>query len=66
MDIDFDALGDAPASTRQAWLSEMEAARFALEQHEQISSDSWTDMQPVPVDTEGSIRFCRRRKRCLS
>ena len=65
LDIDFDAIGDAPASTRQAWLSEMEAACFASEQHEQISSDSWTDMQPDPVDTEGSIRFRRRRKRSL-
>ena len=66
LDIDFDELGDAPASTRQAWLSEVEAARLASEQHEQISNDSWADMQLDPVDTEGSIRFRRRRKRCLN
>jgi len=66
LDIDFDELGDAPASTRQAWLSEMEAARLASEQQEQIGSDSWTDMHLDPVDTEGSIRFRRRRKRYLN
>jgi hypothetical protein len=63
LELDFDALGDAPSSTRQAWLSEMEAARCASRLHEDVGDDLWVDTQPAPVDTEGSIRFRRRRRR---
>ncbi len=63
LEIDFDALGDAPSSTCQAWLSEMEAARCASSLHEDAEEDFWVDAQPAPIDTEGSIRFRRRRRR---
>jgi hypothetical protein len=66
LNIDFEALGDAPSSTRQAWLSEMEAARCVSHQNDSIEDDPWTDMRPAPVDTEGSIRFRRRRRRGFS
>jgi hypothetical protein len=65
LDIDFRLLGNAPAVTRQAWLAEMEAARSAAVSgyfspgHD--PSDA-TQHLPFPVDTEGSIRFRRRRR----
>ena len=50
---------------RQLWISEMEAAtsaaRLAEAQQEQVI---WEEPQlDTPVDTEGSIRFRRRRKK---
>ena len=60
-------LSDAPATTRQVWLAEMEAARcaadsgnFALPSIRPAARDL-----PTPVNTEGSIHFCRQR-RCQS
>lgn len=68
LDIDFDALGDGPATTRQAWISEMDAARAAARYEAGADAEGETDelfqTAPPPVDTEGSIRFrCRRRRR---
>lgn len=63
--IDFESLGNSPAIMRQLWISEMEAATVAARcesarQEEVI----WENEQREPlIDTEGSIRFRRRRKR---
>ena len=44
LNIHFEALGDAPPlSTRQAWLSEMEAARCVTHQNDSIADDPWID-----------------------
>jgi hypothetical protein len=65
LDVDFDELGDGPASSRQMWLAEMDAARCAA----RYADGDYTDVileEPrldTPVDTEGSIRFRRRRRR---
>jgi hypothetical protein len=67
LDIDFEKLGDGPSAARQAWISEMEAARAAAcyasrEELEGDLDDLYCSIL-VQVDTEGSIRFCRRRRR---
>jgi hypothetical protein len=63
LDIDFEELGEAPAVERQIWLSEMRSAANA-------ASLAQGDPLPFPpssegptVDTEGSIRYRRRRRR---
>jgi hypothetical protein len=65
LDVDFRTLGEAPAATRQAWLAEMEAARCAVNTYSHDMSAVYTPpgSLPAPVDTEGSIRFRRRRRR---
>jgi hypothetical protein len=67
LEIDFESLGDGPATARQAWISEMEAARAAacFESCEDIQDgiDDQYHSLPTQVDTEGSIRFRRRRRR---
>jgi hypothetical protein len=65
LEVDFEALGDGPAIARQIWLSEMKAATSAARIAEELPQ---TVGEPVgylsvPVDTEGSIRFRRRRRR---
>ena len=60
LEVDFEALGDAPAIDRQLWLAEMEAARIASGSLPALPFD--TDPS-APIDTEGSIKFRRRRKR---
>jgi hypothetical protein len=65
LSVDFEELGNSPAIMRQLWISEMEAAtsaaRLAEAQQEQVI---WEEPQlDTPVDTEGSIRFRRRRKK---
>lgn len=68
LDIDFEALGDAPANMRQMWVAEMEAATTAAGVAAETSLDPGeghlgTARLCPPVDTEGSIRFrCRRRR----
>jgi hypothetical protein len=67
LEINFDELGDGSSACRQAWISEMEAARAAASyaasaETDDISPES-SPWMPVPVDTEGSIRFRRRRRR---
>ena len=63
--IDFESLGNSPAIMRQLWVAEMEAATVAARcesarQEEVI----WENEQlESPIDTEGSIRFRRRRRR---
>ena len=65
LSVDFEELGNSPAIMHQLWISEMEAAtsaaRLAEAQQEQVI---WEEPQlDTPVDTEGSIRFRRRRKK---
>ena len=65
LSIDFEELGNSPAIMRQLWISEMEAATNASRLHDARQEQIiWEDPQlDTPVDTEGSIRFRRRRKR---
>lgn len=65
LSIDFEELGSSPAIMRQLWISEMEAATNASRLHDARQEQIiWEDPQlDTPVDTEGSIRFRRRRKR---
>jgi hypothetical protein len=59
LEIDFESLGDGPPTARQAWISEMEAARAAarFESCEDIQDDIDDQYHSLPtqVDTEGSI-----------
>ena len=41
------------------------AVRCAMNQNDGIADELWIDMQPAPVDTDGSIRFRRRHRRSL-
>jgi len=65
LDVNFEDLGEGSASARQMWLAEMDAARCAAT----YADGDYTDVileEPrieAPVDTEGSIRFRRRRRR---
>jgi hypothetical protein len=63
--VDFESLGNSPAIMRQLWISEMEAATAAARLESAQQEDViWENDQPeVPIDTEGSIWFRRRRKR---
>ena len=67
LELDFDDLGDGAAASRQMWISEMEAASAAARDAGIDGSDAFAgDTFPtptVPVDTDGSIRFHRRRRR---
>lgn len=65
LDIDFESLGDAPAIHRQLWLSEMRAASNAADIARGESATLIHDYTGPAVDTEGSIRFRRRRRRSL-
>ena len=67
LELDFDDLGDGTAASRQMWISEMEAASAAarnsgIEESDDFAGDTFP-APPAPVDTAGSIRFrrCRRR-----
>ena len=67
LDLVFDALGDGAAASRQMWISEMEAASAAarnagLDGADDLYSNTFHNPLP-PIDTEGSIRFRRRRRR---
>jgi hypothetical protein len=64
LDLDFEKLGEASSDMRKAWVSEMESARCAatLVSSDLADEDLIGDL-PAPVDTEGSIRFRRRRRR---
>ena len=70
LDEDFEALGSAHAADRECWVASMDAAVAAAghakrkaqqdadeEAHEGVAS------APIPIDSEGSIRYRRRRKR---
>ena len=67
LDIDFSTLGAGPSSNRQLWVSEMEAARCAAQYKRRGTAGQGVSVlseQPDPtIDTEGSIRFRRRRRR---
>jgi hypothetical protein len=60
--LSFEALGDGPAVDRQLWISEMESAVAAarIADGTDVNGASYP---PAPLDTEGSIRFRRRRRR---
>jgi hypothetical protein len=62
LDLDFEALGDGPAVDRQLWVSEMESSVAAARIADGTNVDC-TSYPPAPLDTEGSIRFRRRRRR---
>jgi hypothetical protein len=64
LDLDFATLGEAPSDIRRAWLSEMEAARCAANfiPTDLLDAEPTFDL-PSPIDSEGSIRFRRRRRR---
>eukprot|EP00956_Cyclotella_meneghiniana_P017174 scaffold27740_cov66-Cyclotella_meneghiniana.AAC.1 len=67
LELDFDDLGDGTSASRQMWISEMEAAAAAartagLEGADDFVGGSYS-VAPAPLDTEGSIRFRRRRRR---
>ena len=60
LDLDFETLGNAPAIDRQIWIEEVEAAYCAAG----VAPPSALAEYTAPTtDTEGSIRFRRRRKR---
>jgi hypothetical protein len=67
LEVDFDDLGNGASTSRQMWISEMEAASVAARSAGVEGSDAFAGdtfaAPPVPVDTEGSIRFRRRRRR---
>jgi hypothetical protein len=67
LEIDFDELGNGPSANRQVWISEMEAAAAAAKYEMSADAEdvSHCPNNEVPVDTEGSIRFRRRRRRRL-
>jgi hypothetical protein len=62
LDVDFEALGDGPAVDRQLWISEMESAVAAARLADGTDVEC-ASYPPAPLDTEGSIRFRRRRRR---
>ena len=65
LNIDFEQLGDAPAIYRQIWLSEMRSAcNAACFANGELPAFPHVSSGPQ-VDTEGSIRFRRRRRRSL-
>ena len=67
LNLDFAALGSGNAVVRQLWISEMEAATAAAQydrrQQRQARLEARLTREPPPIDTEGSIRFRRRRRR---
>ena len=65
LNIDFEQLGDAPAIYRQIWLSEMRSASNAACFANGDLPAFPHALSGPPVDTEGSIRFRRRRRRSL-
>ena len=76
LDVDFDKLADSPAEDKQLWLAEMDSAiagandvvrglRQALHSCYATGPHPRLDRvrESVAVDTEGSIRWRRRRRR---
>ena len=59
----FSELGSGPAIARQTWRIEMQAALGASQTDRNHDHDASTPALEVPVDTEGSIRFRRRRRK---
>ena len=67
LEVDFSALASGPAVYRQLWTEEVEVSMEAAStiRRNARSSGPVPDSLP-PVDTEGSIRYRRRRRRSLS
>jgi hypothetical protein len=65
LDVNFEELGEGSASSRQMWLAEMDAARCAARYADGDYTDAILEEPRLatPIDTEGSIRFRRRRRR---
>jgi hypothetical protein len=77
LDMDFEALGETNAEARHIWLSEMQAAKAAsgnAGREQRFARAGWSDTIRgsdisersdigVVVDTEGSLRFRRRKKK---
>jgi hypothetical protein len=77
LDMDFEAMGEANVEVRHIWLSEMQAARAASANEGRLRRQArvgWSDNEErsgplecsdlgVVVDTEGSLRFRRRKKK---
>jgi len=52
LEEDFEHLGRAPSSHREYWVAEMETALAIARQR-----------RPPDIDTEGSIKYSRRRRK---
>lgn len=65
LSIDFEELGNGNAAGRQVWVSEMESAVAAAQYaaYGEDAGNSPAEQPDVPIDTEGSIRFRRRRRK---
>jgi hypothetical protein len=65
LDVNFEELGEGSASSRQMWLAEMDAARCAARYADGDYTDAILEEPRLAtsIDTEGSIRFRRRRRR---
>jgi hypothetical protein len=63
LDIDFTEIGNVPSATRQVWILEMEAAAAAARYDASADGEAAPHYSnnEVPIDTEGSIWFRRRR-----
>ena len=64
LSVDFEALGSGPAVDRQLWAEEMESSIAAAGHSRRVSVTGAAREDPI-VDTEGSIRYRRRRRRSL-
>ena len=71
MDEDFEALGSASDDCKETWIANMDAAlSYAAHRRRQASAtvgvndtmDS-NERAPAQIDTEGSLRYRRRRKK---
>ena len=70
LDKDFEALGSAHAADRECWVASVEAAVAAAghakrkaQQDADVEANEGVAAAPVPIDSEGSIRFRRRRRK---
>jgi hypothetical protein len=77
LDMDFEALGETNTEARHIWLYEMQAAKAAsgnAGREQRFARAGWSDTIRgsdisersdigVVVDTEGSLRFRRRKKK---
>ena len=69
LEMDFEGLGLGEAEDRHLWVSEMEAALAAAQTRRRecnrirLARRLGATQQEQPVDTEGSIRYRRRRRR---
>ena len=70
LDEDCEALGSTHVVDRKCWVASVEAAVAAAghakqkaHQEADMEADEGVTSAPVPIDSKGSIRFRRRRRR---